>query len=108
MNEKFLLIKINELPTSSEELLRKASGKWAIKQEKLHNVKYMIVSYKREIVAIYEILSVHETEEDWAHGKRLSFDIVPTNEFKKFLNLELETTTSNPATIILEPKLKFK
>ena len=39
MNEKFLLIKINELPTSSEELLRKASGKWAIKQDKLHNIK---------------------------------------------------------------------
>ena len=108
MNEKFLLIKINELPTSTEELLKKASGKWAIKQEKLHNVRYMIVCYKKEIVAIYEILSVQETDEVWAHGKRLSFDIIPTNEFRKFLNLELETMTSNPATIILEPKLKFK
>ena len=68
----------------------------------------MIVSYKKEIVAIYEILSVQETDEEWAHGKRLSFDIIPTNEFRKFLNLELETMTSNPATIILQPKLKFK
>ena len=108
MSEKFLLIKINECPEDSKELMERASGNWAIREDKLVDVKYMMVLCKNVVKAIYDIKQVNESEEIWVYGNRLSFDLSSTDKFQKYLDKELISFTSNPATILLESDMKFK
>ncbi|MDT2841869.1 hypothetical protein [Vagococcus lutrae] len=108
MTEKFLLTKITELPTNSKDLMKRAAGNWPIKKETVFNANYMIVSYKTEIVSVYKINDVKDSNETWAHGTRLWFDIEETDQYQDLINRKLVTRASFPATIVLESDLVFK
>ena len=109
-NEKFLLIKLKELPLSKEGLKERASGNWGISQEKLVNVEYVIVSYKTEIVAVYKLNTIFESDELWGkkNKNRLKFDFEETDKFSELKSKKIISRTSNPVSTLLGSDLVFK
>lgn len=109
-NEKFILIKLNELPASKEKLMERASGNWAITPQALFNTTYALVTYRTEIVAVYRVRSIDESDEPWgkSNKKRLRFNFEETEDYKELKNRKIVTKGSNPASTILLNNIEFK
>lgn len=112
MNRKFALVKINELPLTKEELKKRASGNWGITQPKMANIEYVIVTFRTEVVAVYKLKNIFESNEEWGtrnkRKPRLAFELEETEYYKEYLNQRINTRASNPISTILEKDIQFK
>lgn len=99
-----LVIKLNEKPESQEDLKIRAEKSWKINPSRLKNIKYVIVLFKQEVVAEYELLP--NVKYNLETGRvELQFKDVDNN-ILGLMNKQLDYNTSNPCTIASLNKLE--
>lgn len=101
-DKKYVVLKINE-ELEDASLKERASGNWKLKLETVEDAIDLIVLHKQKIIKEYVILSSFKSEEDG----RIRFKLTEKN-LSYFLGKNLDYTTSNPSTTLMESEILKK
>lgn len=89
-----VIIKINEVPKSKEELKERVRRAWKMDQGRLYNQHDLAALYRGEVLEVYKILSY---DTDHEHKDRVAFELEEIESALK--GKKVKYPTSNPATI---------
>jgi hypothetical protein len=96
-----VLIKVNEVPTTKEELKDRTRRAWRINPSRLYNQDTVISVYRGEILEVYKLLGYGK---DKISEGRIAFELEEIESDLK--GKSIITKTSNPCTIL--EQLNFK
>jgi hypothetical protein len=96
-----VLIKVNEVPSSSKELKERVRRAWRINPNRLYNQATLIAVYKGEILEVYKIISYTK---DTEYTNRIAFELEEIESDLK--GKVIITKTNNPCTIIKDIQFK--
>ncbi|WP_215192044.1 hypothetical protein [Exiguobacterium sp. s7] len=97
-----IVIKINKLPTSKEELKERTRRAWKRNIRTLTNETELITLYKGKIVGVFTILGIKQDE---LEPNRVAF--VLSEKSSPLVGKNVHYSTSNPCTVIDINQLRF-
>ena len=104
--EKVLVIKINVLPESKEELLERSRKAWKLNPKRLDNVERVIVLYNQVVQEEYALGDTLLYILDGELKGRVELQLIDYPHEKTLKGKTIKYQTSNPATIKTYKALK--
>lgn len=98
-----VIIKINEVSKSKEDLKERVRRAWRMDQGRLYNQQHLVALYRGEILEVYKILSY---DTDHEYKDRVAFELEEIESTLK--GKKVHYPTSNPATICDIHSLEFE